>query len=156
MKTLVLYATKYGATAEIAQKIADKIDGAITHDLKNTAVPDIAEFECIIVGTSIYAGSIRKEAKEYIEKNDETLRSKTLGLFICGMEANMDKERFETCFPNELAKTAKAICTPGGIFDPKKAGIFAKLVMKVVTKQSGYVSTVDDAKIDQFVEQMKA
>ena len=34
MKTIILYATKYGAAAEIARRIAAHIDGAIVHDLK--------------------------------------------------------------------------------------------------------------------------
>ena len=35
MKTIILYATKYGTTAEIAKRIANRIDGATVHDLKN-------------------------------------------------------------------------------------------------------------------------
>jgi len=156
MKTLILYATKYGATAEIAQKIAAKTDDATTQDLKNTPAPNLDEYECIIIGTSIYAGNIRKEAKEFLAQNIETLKTKKLGLYISGMEANKDKESLNACFPNELVNTAKAISSLGGAFDPKKAGFFERLIMKVITKQSGYISTISEEKIDQFVEQMKA
>ena len=45
---------------------------------------------------------------------------------------------------------------PGGIFDPKKAGFVARLIMKAVTKQSGFVDTIDNGKIEQFTDEMEA
>ena len=35
MKTLILYATKYGAAREIAKRIAEKMGGAALHDFLN-------------------------------------------------------------------------------------------------------------------------
>ena len=156
MKTLILYATKHGAAAEIAKRMAHKLDDAVMHDLKNHAVPDFADFECVIVGASIYAGSIRKEAKEYISQNADALSKKRLGLFISGMSKSMTDEQFNECFPGGLTSSAKAVSILGGIFDPKKANFFEKLIMKMVTKQSGYVDTIDDAKIDEFLGAMAA
>jgi len=49
MKTIILYATKYGATAEVARLIAEKFDDAIIHDLKQAYVPVIDDFDCVII-----------------------------------------------------------------------------------------------------------
>jgi len=64
-ETLILYATKHGATHEIAKRIADRMDDATIHDLGQNNTPDISEFDCIVFGSSIYVGMIRKEAKAF-------------------------------------------------------------------------------------------
>ena len=156
MKTLILYATKNGAAAEIANRIAGQIEGAETHDLKQKPIPVLEDYDCIIVGTSIYAGTIRKEAKEYITENAGVLAKKRLGLFISGMGTENEEGVINSAFPSELVKAAKAANVLGGIFDPAKSGFFARLIMKAVTKQSGYVCNINDEKIAQFVEKMKS
>jgi len=154
MKTLILYATKHGAAAEIAKKIADKIDGALIHDIKQPGVPSLADFDCIIFGSSLYAGAIRKEAKAFLKHNADALKAKKLGLFLSGMAANTNEGVFSTAFPENILVGAHAAAFLGGIFDPAKAGFFERMIMKAVTKKSEYMSTIDDEKITQFAESM--
>lgn len=156
MKTLILYATKHGAAAEIAKRIAEKIDGAVIHDLKQNNIPDLAGFDCVIVGSSVYAGMFRKEAKAFLSQNTEVLRQKKLGLFLSGMSSGEEQKIFADNVPKDLLESARTTVMPGGIFDPKKAGFIARLIMKAVTKQSGYVDTIDNGKIKDFAEVMKA
>jgi len=151
MKTIILYATKHGATREIARRISEQIDGAEIHDIKQGSIPDLTGYDCIIVGSSIYAGMIRKEAKLFISQNAELLRSKKLGLFISGMGKDKEKEVLSNAFSKELTDSAKAASILGGIFDPKKAGFFERLIMKAVAKQSDYTDTIDNKKIGEFV-----
>jgi menaquinone-dependent protoporphyrinogen oxidase len=154
MKTIIIYATKYGAAKEIAQRIADKIEGAIIHNMKQDGIPDLAGFDCIIIGSSVYAGKIRKEAKAFLSNNTDVLRQKKLGLFICGLDVSQEKANFDTNFSPDILKMAKAASFLGGIFDPKKAGLIERLIIKAVTKQSGYLNNIIDGKIEQFVKAM--
>jgi len=156
MKTLILYATKYGAAAEVARRIASKIGDAVTHDLKQGGIPGLAGFDCVIVGSSAYAGMIRKEAKIFMSQNARALRGKPLGLFISGMAASEAQSCFEANFPPDILQAAKATTFPGGVFDPKKAGAMERLVMRAVSKQSGYIDSIDDNKIARFAQEMKA
>ena len=156
MKTLILYATKHGAAAEIARRIADRIDGAEIHDLKQSSVPSLDGFDCVIIGGSLYAGMIRKEAKAFAAHNAAALCEKKLGLFLSGFSEKEEKKSFQGNFPPEVLNATKMVSILGGIFDPKKAGFFERLVMKAVTKQSGYISTIDDDKIAKFVETLQA
>jgi menaquinone-dependent protoporphyrinogen oxidase len=151
MQTIILYATKHGAAREIARRIADKIDGAALHDLKQGDVPDLTAYDCVIVGSSVYAGMIRKEAKEFLSKNAELLQSKKLGLFISGMAKDNEESVLSAAFPKVLLQSAKVASLLGGIFDPQKAGFFERLIIKAVTKQSAYVDTIDNDKIGEFV-----
>jgi len=155
MKTLILYATKYGATATLARRIANHIEGSVIHDLKEGCLPSLDGFDRVVIGSSIYAGMIRKEAKTYITQNTEALCKKKLGLFISGMDASSEKQFFDANFPAEVLQAAAAASVLGGIFDPKKAGFLERFIMKMVSKQSGYMSTIDDDKIRQFAESIK-
>jgi len=152
MKTIIVYATKHGATREIAERIARGINGAVTHDLKQGAAPDLAAFDCVIVGASIYAGTVRKEAKTFIAQNATALSGKTLGLFLSGMGTGDGKTYFEKNFPEDVLKNVKATGFLGGAFDPAKGNVIERIIMKLVTKQSGPVNRIDDAKIEQFVK----
>ena len=154
MKTIILYATKYGAADEIAQRIANKIDGAVIHNLKQ-GVPSLAEFDCIILGSPVYAGSIRREAKKFLSKNADVLLNKKFALFLSGIGASGEKKFFESNFPPEILQKAKAAGFLGGIFDPKKAKALERLIIKIVTKKSRYINTIDDTAIEQFAEKVK-
>ena len=157
MKTIILYATKYGATAEIAKRIADRIDGATIHDLKNNNIPELSEFGCVIIGSSLYIGLIRKEAKVFLSKHDEVLRNKSIGLFLSGLDQEYaSQEYLEKNFPQELLLTAKATCFPGGIYDPEKAGWFDRFILRAAKKSTVYSDTIDDSMIEQFVMAMKS
>ena len=154
MKTLILYATKYGAAREIAQRIADHIDGAVLHDLKQGDLPALAEFDCVILGSSLYAGSIRKEAKTFLAQHAEQLRGKTTGLFLSGMSQGEAGKAFADNVPPDLLQAAKATRLLGGVFDPQKAGLAERLIMRVVTKQKGYIDAINDAAVREFAETM--
>ena len=156
MKTLVLYATKHGAAREIAQRIAKRIDGATIHDLKQGGTPALTESDCVIIGSSLYAGSIRKEAKAFLAQHADALRGKRLGLFLCGLDESKVQEYFKANFSPDTLQSAAATSFLGGIFDPKKAGFMGRLVMKAVAKKSGYIDTIDDNKVAQLVEDMRA
>jgi menaquinone-dependent protoporphyrinogen oxidase len=154
MKTIIIYATKYGAAAEIAQRIAKKIDNAVAHNLKQ-GIPSLEGFDCIIFGSSVYAGMIRKEAKAFLAKNINILQDKKLGIFLCGIGETGEKTFFDSNFPPDILQKAKAASFLGGIFDPKKAGAIERFIIKIVTKKTGYIDTINDEKIEQFVSMMK-
>jgi len=161
MKTLILYATKYGAAAEVARRIADRMGGAALHNLKGSP-PDLGEFDCVVIGSAVYAGTIRKEAKEFLSRNAEALRGKALGLFLSGMAPGDEKACLEANFSPEMLQSAKAARNLGGIYDPQKVNALERLVMKAASKmttaseQTGYADAIDDAKIAQFAQEMGA
>jgi menaquinone-dependent protoporphyrinogen oxidase len=156
MKAIILYATKYGATAEIAKRIAASMVSATTLDIKFAGDLQLNDFDCVIIGSSIYAGAFRKEAKAFLSQNTEELCKKKLGLFICSMGDSNEDEVFKKNVPAEVLLAAKVKAALGGAFDPKKANFLECLIMKAVTKQSGYLSSISDEKISKFAQVMKA
>ena len=154
MKTLILYATKHGAPCEVAERIAKRIPSVVLHDLKQSGIPSLVDFDCVIFGSSIYFGSIRKEAKTFLTRNADVLKEKKLGLFLCGLQPEEEKQFFASNFSPDLLTAAKATAFLGGMFDPKKAGFMGRFVMKTVAKLMEYADKIDNDKIERFVEEM--
>jgi menaquinone-dependent protoporphyrinogen oxidase len=154
MKALILCATKYGATQEIANRIASRLDDATILDLSKNSDPDLCDYECVIVGSAIYAGMIRKEAKAFLVQNTEALQGKRIGIFLSGLDPSKEDEVYEANFEAELLGTIKAKSHLGGLFDPKKTNLAERLVMKAAAGQSGYQDAIDDEKITRFVEEL--
>jgi len=134
--------------------MAQKMGNATVCDLKQDNIPSLANFDCVIIGSSVYAGKLRKEAKAYVAKNAGALTKKTLGLFISSLDVNIDF--FNKNYPPGFPDAAKTKGFMGGIFDPEKGNAAERLVIAAITRQKGYVTTLDDDAIDRFVEAIKA
>ncbi|MDR2956733.1 MAG: flavodoxin domain-containing protein [Coriobacteriales bacterium] len=155
MKTLVLYATKYGAARKIAESLAESLSDADLCNIKEGYPTNFAKYDCVIIGSSVYAGSIRPEAKAFIAQAVSALEGKRLGLFICGMDA----QRYEDClkknYPAEILQQAVVTDFLGGIFDPAKANFAERTIFRAASKLSSYQNTIDVEKIKQFAQAME-
>ena len=69
MKILITYATKYGSTAEIAEKIDTVLReaGLQTELLPVKQGKDLAPSTAVILGSAVYIGRWRKEAVQFLE-----------------------------------------------------------------------------------------
>ena len=155
MKTIILYATKYGGAAEVARLVAALFEGAVTYNLSNDDIPPLDDFECVIIGSSVYGGSFRNEAKSYLSANAEELCKKKLGIFACGISKSESKEAFKANVPDNVLAATTAVCASGGIFNPERASFFEKLIIRIVTKQKGYINNINGENILEFAEAMK-
>lgn len=86
MKVLVTYATKYGATAEIAEKIGEVLrqEGLPVDVLPVNQVGDLTSYTAVILGSAVYIGRWRKEAIKFLEANEEILAERPVWLFSSG------------------------------------------------------------------------
>lgn len=86
MQVLVTYATKYGATAEIAEKIGEVLrqEGLPVDVLPVNQVGDLTPYTAVILGSAVYIGRWRKEAIQFLEANEEMLAERPVWLFSSG------------------------------------------------------------------------
>lgn len=85
VKTAILYATGITKnTKKIAEYIATKTD-ADTFNLKDINILDLSEYDTIIFGTGIHAGSPYKPVVSFIETQGSQLSNKKVKLFISCM-----------------------------------------------------------------------
>lgn len=159
MKTLIIYASKYGATEECAQKLEGYLDDEVTRvKMGGTAdVVDLSPFDAVIIGGGIYAGKIRKPVRAFCEKNLEELGAKRVGLFISGLTPPEEAgETIEKNFPAELRSVARASAGFGGAVFYEKMNFLERFVMKRITKRTESFSTISDQVIREFAEKMKS
>ena len=145
MKTLIIYSTKYGCTEKCAKTLSEKLTGEV--ELVNTkkdSIPNLAEYNKIIIGGSIYIGKIQKEIKEFCEKNLDVLKNKTIALFVCcGFPEKLD---LQFSFPKELIETAVIKEVFGGELNKEKMKLIDRILTNFIEK-----ATAKEGKMDASI-----
>jgi|SRR6056297_531688 len=84
MNTLIVYASKHGATEKAAEKLSEKLNGEVDCvNLKKYIPESIDGYERVVLGTSVYAGKLHKEFVDFIGKNEEKIKEKDYAFFVC-------------------------------------------------------------------------
>ena len=86
MRALVVYASKYGATAGIAERIAATMTAA---GVEATAVPagevtTVPEDGAVVLGSAVYLGAWLKPAKVFVARQHDALVQRPVWLFSSG------------------------------------------------------------------------
>ena len=86
-KTLIVYGTRYGATASTSEEIAEilrqeGLDVRVVN-LKEEKVKDIKEYELVLVGSGIKIGKWTKEPENFLKKFQNELAKKKVAIFVC-------------------------------------------------------------------------
>lgn len=86
MNVLVAYATRHGATAGIAERIADGLHAAgldaQAHPV--TAAVDLQTYDAFVIGSASYMYHWLKPAKRFVKRHRELLASRPTWLFSSG------------------------------------------------------------------------
>jgi menaquinone-dependent protoporphyrinogen oxidase len=93
-KVLVAYGTKYGATAEIAEKIGEVLRqaGPPADVLAADRAGDLSAYKAVVLGSAVYIGQWRKEAAKFLKDNEQALAGKPVWLFSSGPTGEGDPE----------------------------------------------------------------
>jgi menaquinone-dependent protoporphyrinogen oxidase len=85
-RILVAYASKYGATKEIAEKIGLvlKEAGFAVDVLPAERVAAIAPYRAVVLGSAVYIGGWRKAAARFLKANEKALAERPVWLFSSG------------------------------------------------------------------------
>lgn len=83
---LVSYASKYGATKEIAQRIGEVLSqaGLKVDVLAVNSIRNLKSYEAVVLGSAIYVGKWQKEAVEFLQANEQILADRLVWLFSSG------------------------------------------------------------------------
>ena len=158
-QVLVGYGTRYGSTAEVAERIGKVLrENGLTVrivDIKEEDPPsDLSDFDLVIVGSGILAGRWTKEPIEFLKKNKEILAEKDVALFVvCAYAAN--PETRHDAFENYLVAVGKDLdpITPislgffGGVIDFSKYNFAIRALMKRMVK-----SNAEDREVSEYMD----
>jgi menaquinone-dependent protoporphyrinogen oxidase len=83
---LVAYATKYGATHEIAEKIGATLReaGLLAEVLPADRFRGLDSYGAVVLGSAVYIGQWRKEAVKFIQANERALAAMPVWIFSSG------------------------------------------------------------------------
>jgi menaquinone-dependent protoporphyrinogen oxidase len=85
-RILVAYATKYGSTAEIAERIGDQLRGVnlATDTLSASELNDLTPYRAVILGSAVYIGQWRESAARFLKDQEAHLAQRPVWLFSSG------------------------------------------------------------------------
>jgi menaquinone-dependent protoporphyrinogen oxidase len=140
-KALVAYATKYGATAEIAEKIGEvlRADGISADVSPVTGVKDLSSYGAVVLGSAVYIGRWRKEAARFLKAKVKQLAERAVWIFSSGPTGKGDPVDLMEgwCFPKGLQPVIdrihpRDIVVFHGAIDPDKMKGLEKWMIKKV------------------------
>lgn len=109
MRVLVAYASRHGATAGIAERIAARMreKGVEAQSLRVDEVDDVAGYEAYVVGSAAYMFHWLKEATSFAKKHHEVLAAHPTWLFSSGplgteLVDDEGRDIFEVSRPREF------------------------------------------------------
>ncbi len=115
---LIAYASKYGATKDIAERIAQMLERkGITAEVKEAdTVSSLYSYDAIILGSGVYFSNWLPEASELLESFQDELSAKSVWLFSSGLAVLSQPKGW--LFPETLQPLVKKI-------KPKDVALFA-------------------------------
>jgi menaquinone-dependent protoporphyrinogen oxidase len=86
MSILVAYATKHGATQEIAERIAESLrEAGQDADARSVSeAGDLDDYEGFVLGSAAYMGHWLKDAAAFVDSNRDALANRPVWLFSSG------------------------------------------------------------------------
>lgn len=157
LKTLIAYSTKHGATRRYAEELARRLSGPVTVvDLHKDSGTDISGFDQVVIGSSIYAGQVSKEVRDFCALNLKALQQKRLGLFACcWQDGESARQQLRAAFPGELVSSAAVAESLGGDMNLAAMSFLERFVAKVIAKVKESASHYSEESVSRFAEALQ-
>ena len=145
-KILITYATKYGSTHEIADKIGEVLHnaGIEVELLPVDQVETLSNYGAVVFGSAVYAGQWRKEAVKFLEANQAVFAQMPFWIFSSGPTGSGDPVQLTKgwLYPDALKPVMdrihpRAIAVFHGWLDSDKLNFGEKLIVKGVRAPMG-------------------
>jgi menaquinone-dependent protoporphyrinogen oxidase len=142
-KALIVYGTRYGATASTSEEIAnvlrqEKVDVQVVN-AKEEKIKNITEYNLVVVGSGILINRWTSEPEDFLKKFQKELPTKKLALFVCCGSASANEPetaaKAKQKYLHEKASKYKlqpvALGLFGGVYNYNKEPWYAKKAMEM-------------------------
>lgn len=141
MRVLIAYASKYGSTKGIAERIAATLNRSVE---LATAMPaaeadHVRDYDAYVIGSAAYMYHWMKEASEFVRANALTFANKPVWLFTSGPLGTdvvdaQGRDVREAATPPEIAEFTELVRPRGhrvffGAYDPSKLSFTHRLAV---------------------------
>ena len=156
MRVLIVYASRYGATREIAERIAATLR---KQGLEITVQPanhadDPVHYDAAVIGSAAYYFHWMKPATEFVRRSCDALTRRPVWLFSSGPLGTEAKDAqgrdvLAVTEPEEIAEFREAIRPKEhrvffGALDPSKLGFAHRLLLKIPANRDNALFPVGD------------
>ena len=156
MNTLVLFSSKYGTTEKCVRQLATEIKGVVDIvNIKTDSIKPLDSYDNILIGGSIYVGTLNKDIKKQIEENAELLKSKNIGLFLCCQDKQKALAEFMTLnFPAWIIEKSFVRAHLGHEIKLEAMNFFERNLLKHVMKVKESYSQIDNEAISSLAKEI--
>lgn len=127
MKVLIAYATRYGSTGEVAEKLGEvmRAKGAEVEVVNVKDKPNPRGYDAVVVGGAVYIMMLSGKTKGFVAKHKKTLRDMPVAYFCLSGTMKDDTPENREKIGNKLNPMKKKVAPVdvalfGGAFDPSK------------------------------------
>lgn len=176
MRVLVAYATRHGATAGIAERIATRLSaaGLAAEAVSVENVHSLEGFQAVVLGAATYLGRWLKPAVSFARTHRDDLSARPLWLFASGplgtdLVDDSGRDVLESTRPREFEGLTASLHPRGervffGAFDPAEKPVgLGERVVRAMPAMKGALPTGDfrdwdaiDAWAAQIAEKLQA
>ena len=154
MKTLIIYSSRYGLTAEAAAELANRLgEGTELFKADNVTLPKPDGYDRVIIGSPIYMGQADKTIRQWARDNQASLQTKDLGLFLCCGLPEQFSQYLEQAFGPDLVRQAVTACLGGELRTERMRWIdrrISGLMTRAARKEGKSLPQSDFGQIDAF------
>ena len=146
-KVLIVYASKHGHTARIAERIAEHLSGAgLEVDLSTLeSAPDVREHDVVVVGASIHAGHHQPAAIDWAKARAIRLSRMPSAFFsVCltaaddTAEARKATRGYIDDFLDETGWIPRLTSTFAGALQYREYDFATRLLMRLLMRKQGH------------------
>lgn len=154
-KTAVVYATRHGSTQRYAEWIAADC-AADLFEVKTAVIDDLLQYETVIYGGCVYAGSI--DGIDFIKNNLKLLREKQVRIFVfaVGLTPPGNEKAFEEVLVRNFTEEEKKDVLFYhflGALDYKKMNLMQRGMLYILKKSITSKAESDRSQLERYLLQ---
>lgn len=156
MRTLIVYASKHGTTERIVEELKKGLKGDVeSFNLRKKPFHKLEGYDKVIIGGSIYAGSLNRKLRKFIKNHERELKNKKVALFlVCLHTGDELKKQYEKNFPKYLRDNIIAKGFFGGEIHFSRLGPAEKVIIWTVEKTKRDIKKVNEKEIKSFIRKV--
>jgi len=156
VKTLIVYESRQGYTHACAKKVASLLDGStVIIKAKDGYKEALEQYDCIIVGSAIYASHIPSSIKKFCKLRKKELLDRPLALFMCGTGEELKDSFYQKNYDPSLLDHAVSKGWFGGVIVLNKHKNITKFILSLILKGEAELHEERPEAIEPFVADIK-
>jgi menaquinone-dependent protoporphyrinogen oxidase len=144
-KVLVVYGTKTGCTAGIAERIGETLAeaGASVDVTPASESPDPVAYDSVVVGSGVRAGNWHGAVKEWVRSNADALQDMPVAFFTACLTMGTDPDKADEvrAYTDPLVEETGVEPVDVGLFagmnEPKRFSLPERLILKAMKAPQG-------------------